>query len=155
MIIELPRRFFLVKGVGEGSTFLTAFDAALLDSGIGNTNLLKVSSILPPGCEEVSFIPIPPGSLLPVAYASLTSDKEGELISAGVAVAIPSDRTRPGLIMEVAGREGKDKVEKRAVEMVREGMDKRGEKDFRILSIAVEHRVIRVGAVFAAVVLWK
>ena len=35
-------------GHAEGGTTLNAFDNALLAAGIGNINLIKVSSILPP-----------------------------------------------------------------------------------------------------------
>lgn len=45
------RHYTLVGGSGEGATRLNAFDAALLDAGVGNTNLIKLSSILPPGLE--------------------------------------------------------------------------------------------------------
>lgn len=155
MVSDTPTKFFLVKGEGEASFSLTAFDAALLDSGVGNTNLVKVSSILPPACEEITPIPLPLGALVPVAYASITSDKSGELISAAVAVAIPENRSKPGLIMEVSGKEPSSEVEKRAREMVKEGMALRKEPVSRILSVSIEHRVNKVGAVFAGVVLWK
>ena len=48
-MIPIPTKFSLVVGHGEGDKKLTAFDAALLDAGIGNMNLLRVSSVLPPG----------------------------------------------------------------------------------------------------------
>jgi len=155
MLIDIPTKFFLVKGKGEGSTFLNAFDAALLDSGVGNTNLVKVSSILPPFCEEVSQISIPEGSLVPVAYAYLVSDKVGEIISAAVAVGIPKERSKAGLIMEVSGKERKEEVEKKAIEMIKEGMEKRKIKEYKIISLSIEHRVQQIGAVFAGVVLWR
>ena len=130
-------------------------DAALLDSGVGNTNLVKVSSILPPFCEEVSQISIPEGSLVPVAYAYLVSDKVGEIISAAVAVGIPKERSKAGLIMEVSGKERKGEVEKKAIEMIKEGMEKRKIKEYKIVSLSIEHRVQQIGAVFAGVVLWR
>ena len=45
-------RYTLVSGIGTGSTVLNAFDAALLSAGVGNFNLLRVSSILPPHSTE-------------------------------------------------------------------------------------------------------
>lgn len=39
----------LSKGVGSGPTKLSAFDAALNDAGIANYNLIKLSSVVPPG----------------------------------------------------------------------------------------------------------
>src|SRR5206468_7432297 len=38
-------------GNAEGSTPLNAFDNALLAAGIGNINLVRISSILPPGVD--------------------------------------------------------------------------------------------------------
>jgi len=47
-IVTLPSQFFMVAGKGDSEYALNAFDLALLDAGIGNLNLIKVSSILPP-----------------------------------------------------------------------------------------------------------
>lgn len=54
------RRLYLVAGKAEGSTPLNAFDNALLDAGIGDVNLIKVSSIVPPGVEVVMDKPTLP-----------------------------------------------------------------------------------------------
>ena len=35
-------------GKGEGNTLLSAFDSALIDAGIGNFNLIPLSSVIPP-----------------------------------------------------------------------------------------------------------
>ena len=77
----------------EGETPLNAFDAALMAACIGNTNLVKVSSILPPHCEEISPVRLPFGALVPAAYASASGEQPGEIISAAVAVA-EQDRLR-------------------------------------------------------------
>ena len=53
MIVATPTRYFMAHGCAEGVTELNAFDAALLRAGVGDTNLVRVSSILPPGCEEM------------------------------------------------------------------------------------------------------
>ncbi len=155
MITEIPDKFFLVKGWGEGSTELNALDAALINAGIGNTNLVKVSSILPPQAKEISPIKIPEGSLVPVAYAYFISSQEEEIISAAVAVGIPQDKRRAGLIMEFSGKGEKKFVEERARQMVEEGMRIRNQKIEKIISTGIQHQVKKVGAVFAAVVLWK
>ena len=49
--LPTPRKFTLLRAA-EGGTKLNAFDNALLAAGIGS-NLLKVSSILPPEAEYV------------------------------------------------------------------------------------------------------
>jgi len=154
VIIKTPTHYFLVSGASEGFTSLNAFDGALLRAGIGDTNLVKMSSIVPPRCQLISPVPLPPGSLVPTAYASITSDVPGQVISSAVAVALPKEPHFSGLIMEYSGRGSKAEIEEMVRQMALEGMKlrKREIKDLR--SIAVEHKVQRVGATLAAVVLW-
>lgn len=73
MIIKTPTKFFLVSGSSEGYSLLNAFDGALIASGVGDTNLVKMSSILPPGCVEINPppVPMPQGALVPVAMHRL------------------------------------------------------------------------------------
>ena len=100
-MLATPYLFTLVAGFGEGKTKLNAFDAALLASGLGNLNLIKVSSILPPGAKYRRNLEIPFGSLVPTAYGSLSSIQPGEMIAAAVAVGIPAADTF-GVIMETS-----------------------------------------------------
>lgn len=154
MIFKTPTQYFLVAGASEGYTRLNAFDGALLQAGIGNTNIVKMSSILPPRCQQIAAVELPPGALVPAAYASITSDVRGEVISAGVAVAIPVDEDQNGLIMEYSGKGGQREIEEVVRQMAVEGMLLRGWEIKEIQSIAAEHTVGRVGAALAAVVLW-
>ncbi|MFH1904023.1 MAG: arginine decarboxylase, pyruvoyl-dependent [bacterium] len=154
MIIKTPTCFFLVSGEGEGNTPLNAFDMALLNSGIGNTNLVRMSSIVPPACKKIKPVSLPFGALVPVAYASISSDIPGEIISAAVAVAIPEDDSKSGLIMEYSARGHKEDVEKIARRMSEDGMSSRGEKIRKLTSKSMEHKVKKIGNAFAAVVLW-
>lgn len=78
-----------MSGSAEGFTPLNAFDAALINAGIGDINLVKVSSIIPPGCREIEPRDLPRGAIIPVAYSFIVSDIPGEGISAAVAVALP------------------------------------------------------------------
>jgi pyruvoyl-dependent arginine decarboxylase len=43
----------LSSGVGAGPTELAAFDAALMDAGLANYNLLCLSSVIPPNARIV------------------------------------------------------------------------------------------------------
>ncbi len=154
-MFQMPKVFFLVSGKGDASTELNAFDAALLDAGVGNTNLVKMSSIVPPHCKEVKPFKLPYGALVPVAYASITSSNPGETIAAAVAIAVPEDENMASLVMEYECVGTKEEAEKTVRQMAVEGMEKiRGQKIKELKSIAVEHKVEDVGAVFAAVVLW-
>ncbi len=154
MMCQTPSKYFLVAGTGEGYTPLNSFDAALLNAGIGNTNLVKMSSIVPPNCEEINPITLPYGALVPVAYASITSDLSEEVISAAVAVAIPEDNKKPGLIMEYSSRGRKEDIENIVRNMAKQGMEMRGEVIKSIKSISIQHRVKKTGTAFASVVLW-
>ena len=155
MIVATPTRYFMAHGSAEGVTELNAFDAALLRAGVGDTNLVRVSSILPPGCEEMETPPLPPGALVPAAYASVTSSVPGEVITAAVAVATPEDEARPGLIMEHHGRAPRARVEEEARRMAEAGMAHRGTMVREIRSVAAEHVVMNTGAAFAGVILWN
>jgi arginine decarboxylase len=155
VIIKTPTHYFLVSGASEGFTPLNAFDGALLRAGIGDTNLVKMSSIVPPHCQLISPVPLPPGSLVPTAYASITSDIPGEIIASAVAVALPENPDYPGLIMEYSAKGPKAEIEETVRQMAIEGMKVRGRVIKDLNSIAVEHRVQKVGVALAAVVLWE
>jgi arginine decarboxylase len=154
VIFKTPTQYFLVSGASDGYTPLNAFDGALLQAGIGNTNLVKMSSIVPPRCQLVPPIALPPGALVPVAYGSLTSDEPGQIISAGVALALPVDEDRNGLIMEYSAKGGRREIEEKVRTMAVEGMKLREWEIKELKSIAIEYRVKKIGAVLAAVVLW-
>jgi arginine decarboxylase len=155
VIIKTPTHYFLVSGASEGFTPLNAFDGALLRAGIGDTNLVKMSSIVPPRCQQISPVPLPPGALVPTAYASITSEVPGEIIASGVAVALPKEPHYPGLIMEYSARGSKTEIEEKVRRMALEGMKLRQREIKELKSIAVEHRVQMAGATLAAVVLWE
>ncbi len=157
VIIETPTKFFLVSGSSEGFTLLNAFDGALLASGVGDTNLVKMSSILPPGCREMNPppVPMPQGALVPIAYASLCSEVPGEIISAAVAIGVPEDGDRAGLIMEYSARAEESVVKEKVRKMVEKGMEMRNRAVKDIMAISATCKVVSIGAAFAGVVLWK
>jgi arginine decarboxylase len=154
VIIKTPTQYFLVSGASDGFTLLNAFDGALLQAGIGNTNIVKMSSIVPPHCQRIAPVPLPPGALVPAAYAAIRSDIPGEIISAGVAVALPEDENQNGLIMEYSAKGDQRKIEEMVRNMAVEGMKLRGWKIKDLKSVAIEYRIKRIGAALAAVVLW-
>jgi arginine decarboxylase len=155
VIYKIPKTYFLVSGSSEGYTPLNAFDGALLNAGVGNTNLVKISSIIPPHSKEIQPIPFPQGAIVPTAYASISSDIPGEIISAAVAIALPKDDDHPGLIMEYSGRGHREEIELIAKNMACEGMQIRQLETKEIKSISVEYKVKKIGAAFAAVILWQ
>jgi len=155
VIYKIPKTYFLVSGTSEGYTPLNAFDGALLNAGIGNTNLVKISSIIPPHCKEIQPITFPQGTIVPTAYASISSDIPGEIISAAVAIALPKDDEQSGLIMEYSARGRRKEIELIAKNMASEGMEIRQQETKEIKSISAEYKVKKIGAAFAAVILWE
>lgn len=153
MLFEKPTRFFLCAGASEGYSQLNAFDASLLNAGVGNTNLIKMSSILPPGVVRTDPVFLEPGSFVPIAYGDIASATALEVISAAVAVAIPVDPALPGVIMEYSARGQKEDAERIVRSMAEEAMRYRHYELKEVLSIAVQHRVDAIGAAFAGLVL--
>ena len=151
-MLPLPKKYFVTAASSEGNTKLTAFDGALLKARVGNTNLLRVSSILPPGCEFTPDLIIPAGSLLPIAYGAITSTEPGQLISAAVGVGIKKDSF--GVIMEFSGHCSKEEAEDAVTRMVEEAFTMRGLDLDEVKLASTEHRVVKIGCAFAAVPLW-
>lgn len=148
---SLPRTLFLVSGSAEGGSSLNAFDNALLDAGIGDLNLIKVSSIAPPGIEVVNPYRIAPGTLVPVVYTSRISHQAGESIACSIAVGLAKDEGS-GLVMEYSGTGDAQLAENMVRRMVEEGFSRRGRSPARVLVVSAQHRVAKLGAVVAACV---
>lgn len=151
-MLPTPKKYFLTSGKAEGQSKLTAFDNALLDAGIGNINLLKVSSILPPKADFSPGLQLPFGALVPTAYGFIVCDEPGTVISAAVAVGVSEDDF--GVIMELADKCSKDVAEERITRMVKEAFERR-KMELIDLKISVkEHKVEKIGCVMAAAPLW-
>src|SRR5574342_949335 len=143
----------VTAGTAEGGTPLNAFDNALLSAGIGNVNLIKVSSIVPPEVDIVDLPQIKPGALVPTAYAAITSTTPGQIIAAAVGYALPVDRTKAGVIMEFHDATDRGTAEEAIRGMLAEAFRARGESIREGKVVAVDHRVERAGCALAAVAL--
>ncbi|MFN8522150.1 MAG: arginine decarboxylase, pyruvoyl-dependent [Chloroflexota bacterium] len=148
-----PQTLWLTSGGAEGSTELNAFDNALLAAGIGNLNLVRVSSIVPANAELLSAAPkIEPGSLVPAVYSVMHSDTAGETVCAALGLGF-SEAGKHGMIFEYHAS-ARDVAERVVTGMVHEGFARRGLPLDRVVVRVAEHRVERVGCAVAAVVLW-
>src|SRR3989475_10656401 len=136
-------------GHAEGGTPLNAFDNALLVAGIGNINLIKISSILPPDVPVIELPKIKLGALIPTAYAAMTSETPGETIAAAVGYAIPDDPAKNGVIMEFHGLATKTEAERQIHLMLEEAFQVRGETIREMKIFAVEHTGERTGCALA------
>jgi len=154
MIIKTPDKYFLVKGYSEGDTELNAFDNALLAAGVGNTNLVRMSSILPPAAKLIEPIQLPYGALVPIAYADESSTVPGTVVCAGVALGVTSNPTLPGVIMEHHMSGSEEECREIVIKKVESAFKVRG-WDLADMKIAVTSgKVQNIGAAFAGVVLW-
>jgi arginine decarboxylase len=101
-------KLFVAAAVGRGSTELAAFDDALIQAGVANFNLIRLSSVVPPGSEIVVVDRIPPvddarwGDRLYVVYAEQRTSTAGAEAWAGVGW-VQDERTGRGLFVEHEG----------------------------------------------------
>ena len=155
-MVETPNVYCLVSGAAEGNTRLNAFDNALLEAGVGDTNLMRMSSICPPGAKEVSRedIELPGGGLIPLAYAHIDSQTPQMWIASAIAIGIPEDPTLPGVIMEFEDNTRLEYVETIVRQMVVDAFEYRKRALKEIKFVGIEHQVEKCGSTFAAAVLW-
>ncbi len=143
------RNYFLTKGFGIADTYLLSFDRALRRAKIENYNLVKISSILPPGVKKRNKVYLPHSSVLHIAYASLISDKRGEIISAVCGVAIPESSKEVGMIMEWSGFGKKERGIEEVRSMLESAMSDRGIKIKKIEIVSIQKKVKDFTCVFA------
>ena len=79
----------VVKGAGEASTPLSAFDAALKDAGVYNYNLITLSSVIPPNSKVVKTDKFETpgnewGHKLYCVMAEERNNEAGKFIAAGI-----------------------------------------------------------------------
>ena len=140
----------IVSGKDEGPKKLNAFDNALSDAGIGDVNLIKVSSMLAGNAEIVELPELSPGAMVNCVLAEVTSDVPGEEITATVAVAIGE---KLGCVVETSGRNRHpDEINKEAKEMVTYMMDRRGEEIKNLIVETSTTTVIKTASVISSVV---
>lgn len=102
--LVVPRRIFFTKGVGTHREELRSYELALRDAGIEKCNIVRVSSILPPGCKWISrsegLKALIPGMLTFCVMARCSSDEPHRLIAASVGCAVPADPDAYGYLSE-------------------------------------------------------
>jgi arginine decarboxylase len=155
MIITLPTSYFLVAGYAEGPTLLNAFDNALMKAGVGNTNLVRMSSILPPNCKRIEPTQLPYGALIPVAYAEESSPQPGTPVAAAVACGVPDDPRLPGVIMEHHMTDEEKLCREIVLQKLEAAFAARGYKLKDVQAASAFGIVKEVGSAFAGVVLWS
>ena len=140
----------IVSGKDEGPTKLNAFDNALSDAGIGDVNLIKVSSMLSANTEITDLPPLKPGSMVNCVLSEITSDNPGDEITAVVAAAIGDEL---GCVVETKGINKKeDELLDEARFMVTYMMEKREVEIKELIVKKATATVKEIASVVASVV---
>ena len=136
----------IVSGTDEGPTKLNAFDNALSDAGIGDVNLIKVSSMLT-GETEIETLPkLKAGAIVNCVLSEITSDNPGDQITAVVGVAIGKEL---GCAVEACGtNKDPDELIDEAEKMVKYMMEKR---NVEIQDIIIEYATATVENIASAI----
>lgn len=100
----IPSKVFLTKGVGKHKDKLQSFELALRKAGIAYCNIVRVSSILPPGCTVISrekgLSLIKPGEIIHCVMSENSTNEPNRLIAASIGIAIPAEKGQYGYISE-------------------------------------------------------
>lgn len=140
----------IVSGKDEGPTKLNAFDNALSDAGIGDVNLIKVSSMLA-GNAEINELPkLKAGTMVNCVLSTITSDTPGDVITAVVAAAIGDEL---GCVVETTGINKKEnELIDEAKQMVEYMMERRGVEIKELIIETSTAEVKEIASVVASVV---
>ena len=100
----VPKRIFLTKGKGQHKEKLASLEQALRKAGIAPFNLVKISSIYPPGCRLMNrrdaIKRLQPGQIVYLVMSENATNESQRLISASIGLAIPNDPARYGYLSE-------------------------------------------------------
>ena len=100
----VPTKVFLTKGVGVHRERLTSFEMALRDAQVAKFNLVRVSSIFPPGCKvvdrEEGLSNLKAGQIVFAVLSEASTNEPSRRVAASVGLAIPNDPRHYGYISE-------------------------------------------------------
>jgi len=100
----VPKYVFFTKGVGIHRERLASFELALRDAGIEKYNLVRVSSIYPPGCRIITRRRgaelLVAGQIVYCVMADAASNEPGRQIAASIGLAVPADGSQYGYLSE-------------------------------------------------------
>jgi len=166
----VPTRVFFTTGVGRHETQRVAIQRAMEEAGVADANLVKTSSVIPPGCEVITrergLRLLRAGNIVHAVIAQGETNEPHERVTAALCWAQPEDETLPGYITEIEEQETKGKSEQTATDEAGEALitivgDKLGTKvDGKTVwgargrgrTVRVARKVFRVGSVIASAV---
>jgi len=100
----VPKKVFFTKGVGKHKNELQSFELALRNAGIEKSNLVNVSSIVPPNCKIINNITgisqLKHGQITYCVMSRNSTNEPHRLLGASIGVAIPREKNSYGYISE-------------------------------------------------------
>jgi len=124
--VMIPTKMFFTKGVGAHKDKLASFELALRKAGIEICNLVRVSSIFPPGCKLISkkdgLSLLKPGQITFVVMAKNETDEPDSHVSAAVGLAVPKEAESHGYLAEYASFEETESKARKYAENLAETM---------------------------------
>lgn len=101
----IPTKAYFCKGIGTHKEDKNALDAASREASIGRLNLVKVSSILPPGLQWIDRPTfdgmVSPGEILHAIESVTISNVPGQVVTSCIARVRPWDKTKTGYVTEI------------------------------------------------------
>jgi arginine decarboxylase len=107
----IPTKIFFTRGIGHGDEKILSFENALRDAQISCYNLVKVSSILPANCEEITVQEgiklLSAGQIVYTVLSRKTiknnANNQAENMFASIGIAKPINETLYGYLSEFSG----------------------------------------------------
>jgi arginine decarboxylase len=141
--VEVGMKIQVINSTGVAPTELAAFDAALRNAGIANTNIVCLSSVIPPKSEIVrekpNIIAKDFGKRLYAVMARKSSETKGERVAAGIGWIMEKNQ-QFGLFVEHVGG-GRDEVDALIRASLKDMMKNRPEYDFSRIERCIEETI--------------
>lgn len=146
MSLKRQNVIFVTSGTGVGQTQLAAFDAALLHAGIGNFNLIKLSSVIPPNSKielQSPRVQLNPdfnyGKKLYVVLSEKRESEKGREAWAGIGWVQSKDGR--GLFVEQHGAQQAEVmrlIKETLADMTKNREEKYGEVHYQVVGVRCE-----------------
>lgn len=133
----VAKEFYITTGYGIDEYEISSFDKALVASGLGDYNIVRVSSIIPPNTKQTTDINYKKGSVLFTAYSKNSTNKK-ELIASAVVAAIPKESNKIGVIMEYSCKSNKQIAIDTAKQLAVDAMRRRGIDKYNIIAKGID-----------------
>lgn len=142
-MLQNPTKFVVRSGGGISKTsVINAVDKAMLDAGVGDVNMIKISSVLPKDIEKVEEIPEKIGAFRPCVISKATG--KNTRLAAGISYGFRDD-DEGGYVMEHKMNSINLELDKFIDEMV-EKLEQMGEdRGISLKDIEYDYSNIEVG----------